>query len=134
MSKKLRTKDYMYNLLEDLNKLDILLTYYEAHSTNSCYVKMDNGVCGSIRIADHKGIEKYSYLFNLMLNIPKSYEREGRKYYCTDDYDKMIQDIKDYRESQMSKFGFRYFDFMVKNKNEGKEKKGFWQYAKEYNS
>ena len=132
-SGKMSTKEYMHNALEDLNKLGILLTYYEAYSTKSCYIKLDNGVCGSIRIADHKGIEKYNYKFNLMLNIPKSYESDGRKYYCTDDYDLMLKDIKEYRQSQLDKFGFKYFDLMVRNKNDGKEKKGFWQHAKEFN-
>jgi hypothetical protein len=126
-------KDYMFKLLKDLDKLGFVLYYYQSYSTSSCYIKLDFGVCNSIRIADHKGKEQYPYTFNLMLNSKVSYEKDGRKYYTASDYDKLIEDIVEFRDNQLSKFGFNYYDYMVKNKNDSVNRKGFWKQSKSYN-
>lgn len=123
----------MFRLLRELNNRDFTLYYYTAFSTSSCYIKLDQGVCGSIRIADHKGYDKYNYKFNLMIGLDKSYSEDGRNYYTLKDIDKMINDIVTYRNTQKEKYGFKYFEFMVKNKNDGENKKGFWEKAKNYN-
>ncbi len=127
-------KDYMYKILEKLNQYGFILQYYEAYSTSSCYIKLDNGVSNSIRIADHKGKDKYPYRFNLMIGLDKSYEEDGRYYYSIEDYEKMIQDIINFRDEQLEKFGFSYYEYMLKNKKDAKFKKGFWAKAKNYNS
>ena len=126
-------KDYMYKLLRDLDLEGFILQYYEAYSTSSCYIKLDNGVSNSIRIADHRGKDKYPYRFNLMIGLDKSYEKDGRYYYCTDDYQKMVQDIKKFKEEQLKKYGFSYYEYMLKNKKDAEFKKGFWEKAKNYN-
>lgn len=126
-------KDYMYKLLRDLDLEGFILQYYEAYSTSSCYIKLDYGVSNSIRIADHKGIDKYQYKFNLMIGLDKSYEGDGRYYYSINDYAKMIQDIRHFRDEQLNKFGFSYYEYMLKNKKDAKNKKGFWEKAKNYN-
>lgn len=127
-------KDYMYKLLSDLDRYGFILQYYEAYSTSSCYIKLDNGVSNSIRIADHKGKDKYPYRFNLMMGLDKSYEADGRHYYSVNDYEKMIQDIRHFRDEQLNKFGFSYYEYMLKNKKDAKNKKGFWVKAKNYNN
>ena len=129
----MRAKDYMYKLLSDLDRYYFILQYYEAYSTSSCYIKLDYGLSNSIRISDHTGKEKYPYKFNLMLGLDKSYEEDGRLYYSEKDYDKMIKDIKDFRDSQQEKYGFSYFEYMLKNKKDAKDKKGFWEKSKNYN-
>ena len=129
----MRIKDYMYKLLFDLDCYGFILQYYEAYSTSSCYIKLDNGVSNSIRISDHKGKDKYPYKFNLMIGLDKSYVENGRFYYSTDDYEKMIEDIVNFREKQLDKFGFSYYEYMLANKKDAKNKKGFWVKAKNYN-
>lgn len=126
-------KDYMYKLLNDLDREAFILQYYEAYSTSSCYIKLDYGVSNSIRIADHKGKDKYPYRFNLMINLNKSYENNGRSYYSIEDYDKMISDIKKFRDEQLNKYGFSYYEYMLNNKKDAKNKKCFWSKAKTYN-
>ena len=126
-------KDYMYKLLRDLDKEGFILQYYSAYSTSSCYIKLDYGVSNSIRISDHKGKDKYLYKFNLMLDLNKSYENDGRYYYSIDDYNKMIFDIKKFRDEQFDKFGFYYYEYMLKNKKDNENKKGFWSKARNYN-
>ena len=126
-------KDYMNRLLSDLDKEGFVLQYYEAYSTSSCYIKLDYGECNSIRIADHKGKDKYPYRFNLMLGIEKSYEKDGRKYYRVTDYDIMISDIKKFKEKQREKYGFKYYEYMLENKKDASNRKGFWAKAKTFN-
>ena len=126
-------KDYMYKLLNDLDYYGFILQYYEAYSTSSCYVKLDYGISNSIRIADHKGKDKYPYRFNLMVGLDESYEVDGRYYYSVSDYGKMIQDIKNFKNEQLNKYGFSYYEYMLKNKKDAKNKKGFWSKARNYN-
>lgn len=126
-------KDYMYKLLNDLDVEGFILQYYEAYSTSSCYVKLDYGISNSIRIADHKGKDKYPYRFNLMVGLDESYEVDGRYYYSVSDYGKMIQDIKNFKNEQLNKYGFSYYEYMLKNKKDAKNKKGFWSKARNYN-
>lgn len=123
----------MYKLLEDLYREGFVLQYYMAFSTSSCYIKLDNGVSNSVRIADHKGKDKYQYRFNLMIGLNKSYEKDGRYYYSVEDYQKLIKDIKQFRDEQLDKYGFYYYEYMLKNKKDAESKKGFWEKAKEYN-
>ena len=87
------SSDLMYKLLEILERKGFILYYLKAYSTTSCYIKLDFGVCNSIRIADHKGIEKYRYTFNLMIGLDKSYEEDGRYYYSVNDFDKMVESL-----------------------------------------
>lgn len=123
----------MYKLLEDLYREGFVLQYYMAFSTSSCYIKLDNGVSNSVRIADHKGKDKYQYRFNLMIGLNKSYEKDGRYYYSVEDYQKLIKDIKQFRDEQLERYGFSYYEYMLKNKKDAESKKGFWEKAKEYN-
>lgn len=120
----------MFELLSKLSEYNFKLHYYKA-TTDSCYIKLDYGTCGSIRISDHIGIEKYKYTFNLMTDINKSYEEDNRKYYCLKDMDKMVKEIVNYREQQKKNFDYE------KKTDYWKEccyrkRKGFWQICKEY--
>lgn len=126
-------KDYMYKLLRDLDQKGFILQYYVAYSTNSCYIKLDYGISNSIRISDHKGKDKYPYKFNLMMDLDKSYEEDGRYYYSVKDYEKMLLDIRNFKDVQLNKYGFYYYEYMLKNKKDAKNKKGFWVKAKNYN-
>ena len=127
------TRTLMNKLLNDLNKENFILQYYEDYSTSSCYIKLDYGVSNSIRISDHKGKDKYDYRFNFIINLDNSYEESGRHYYCANDYNKLIFDVKKFRDEQLSRFGFNYYEYMLRNKKDGDNKKGFWAKAKNYN-
>ena len=78
-------KNIMYSLMNKLSSKGCSLLYYQAYSTDSCYIKVDFGLCYTIRISDHKGIEKYKYRYNLMTDIKESYKEEDRNYYCLDE-------------------------------------------------
>ena len=111
-----------------------MLHYLKAYSTSSRYIKLDFGVCKSIRIADHRGIEKYKYTFNLMLGLDKSYEEDGRYYYSLEDMDKMVKDIIKYRDKLLNEYGFNYYQYMLDAKNQMlRKRKGFWEKCRSYN-
>lgn len=132
--KKVKTNDIMNYLLEKLDEKRFILYYLPAYTTSSRYIKLDFGICKSIRIADHKGIEKYKYTFNLMIGLDKSYEEDGRYYYCLKDTDKMISDIVKYRDNLLNEYGFKYYDMMVEYKKQMlRKRKGFWEKCKSYN-
>ena len=132
--KKAKTNDIMNYLLEKLDEKRFILYYLPAYTTSSRYIKLDFGVCKSIRIADHKGTEKYKYTFNLMIGLDKSYEEDGRYYYCLEDIDKMISDIVKYRDNLLEEYGFKYYEMMVEYKNQMlRKRKGFWEKCKNYN-
>lgn len=131
---KIVTDKIMYDILDKLDRKGFVLYYLKAYSTSSRYIKLDFGVCKSLRIADHKGIDKYKYTFNLMIGLDKSYEEDGRFYYCIEDLDKMIKDIVNYKKDLEVKYGFNYYQYMLDYKNQLlRKRKGFWEKAKNYN-
>lgn len=130
----MKTDKLMYDILDKLDKKGFVLHYLRSYSTSSRYIKLDFGVSKSIRIADHKGIEKYKYTFNLMIGLDKSYEEDGRYYYCLNDLDKMIKDIVSYRKELLDKYGFYYNQYMLDYKKQMfRKRKGFWEKCKSYN-
>lgn len=50
---------------------------YDAYSTNSIYLKLDCGVCNSIRISDHTGKGYLKYRYNIGSDIRKKTENTG---------------------------------------------------------
>ena len=84
-----------------LKKQCFVLHHYKAYSTESHYLKMDGGVAGSLRISDHKGIDKYHYRFNLMMNKRGRTYKRSEKYeqffYGPDAIEQLIDDIVEYR-------------------------------------
>jgi Glu-tRNA(Gln) amidotransferase subunit E-like FAD-binding protein len=107
---------------------------YDAYSTQSVYLKLDYGVCNSIRISNHTGKKHLSYRFNLLTDIKQSYTVYGeypRKFYTTDDIQKMIDDIINHRETKIEKYGQAAYDrLMKKNRQENEGSRGFWKQAK----
>lgn len=53
-------------LTKKLVDLDFIVHRYNSKTTSSIYLKLDYGLACGIRIADHKGKEKYRYRFNVM--------------------------------------------------------------------
>ena len=69
----MQKKEVVEYLLKELSRWGAYL-YYEA-STGSNYIKFPHWALGSIRIADHGGIPKYKYRWNVMLNRPNESRR-----------------------------------------------------------
>ena len=81
---------------------------YDAYTTNSIYLKLDYGVCNSIRISDHPGKRYLKYRYNIG-SFVKEYRKEKDKfdrfYYRADKSKNMIKKIMDDREAKKSRYG-----------------------------
>lgn len=106
---------------------------YNAYTTNSIYLKLDYGVCNSIRISDHPGKKYLKYRYNIG-SFVKEYRKEKDKfdrfYYRADKSKNMIKKIIEDREAKKSKYGEDgYVRLMQKRKSENAGTLGFWSKA-----
>lgn len=103
---------------------------YNAYTTNSIYLKLDYGVCNSIRISDHPGKRYLKYRYNIG-SFVKEYRKEKDKfdrfYYRADKSKNMIKKIIEDREAKKSRYGEDgYIRLMQKSKSENAGTLGFW--------
>lgn len=130
-------------LVQDLTLLFLKegfnIQVYKAYSSNSVYIKLDYGMCYSIRISDHKGKDNLSYRYNIDVTRKKLVDRRieyGRKrnYYGRYRIDTMIDDILKCRDDKINEIGDINEYIKAKNeyKNQNKHNKGFWNKAIEY--
>jgi alanine dehydrogenase len=68
-----------------------------------------------------------------MLNIDKSYEKDGRMYYCLNDMPKLVNDVVEFKDKQLEKYKFNYYEYMLREKKNKENKTGFWQRARSFN-
>ncbi|MNN67431.1 hypothetical protein D3C81_1830650 [compost metagenome] len=116
-----------------LKAQDFTIQRYNAYSTNSVYLKLDYGVCNSIRFSDHAGKKHLAYRYNLLTDIEKMNDERNerglkRSYYPVNWLDVMLQDIVRDREEKLRNYGEDlYARYMRNNKREGEQDtKGFW--------
>lgn len=130
-------KNDLENLADSIVKRLIaegfIIQRYNAYTTNSIYLKLDYGVCNSIRISDHPGKKYLKYRYNIGSFI-KEFRMEKDKfdrfYYQSDKSANMIKKIIKDREAKKTKYGeFGYKRLMKKNRDENIGNLGFWSKA-----
>lgn len=106
---------------------------YNAYTTNSIYLKLDYGVCNSIRISDHPGKKYLKYRYNIgsfVKEYRKEKDRFDRFYYREDKSKNMIKKIIADRETKKSRYGEdEYRRLMQKSKSKNAGTLGFWSKA-----
>lgn len=106
---------------------------YDSCTSDSIYLKLDYGVCNSIRISDHQGKKHLKYRYNIGPFVEEySMEKDkfDRFYYRADKAKNMIRKILADRESKKSRYGEgHYRTFMETNKREKADTIGFWKDA-----
>lgn len=121
-------------LIDALHDRGFVIQRYDAYSTNSIYLKLDYGVSNSIRIGDHQGKKKLNYRYNIGPGISRFYRKDDqypRFYFPDDQVMKLVDLIEEERIQRIRKYGTkRYFQYMEKNREEGKNQPGFWQCAR----
>lgn len=130
----MKMKELADYLCEKLIAEGFTVQRYDAYKTNSIYLKLDFGVCNSIRISDHPGKRYLKYRYNIGPFIKKHlYENKGgfpRLYYCQDQAKLLVEQILRDRKSKFEKYGvYRYQKFMQEKKLKNGQNKGFWQRA-----
>lgn len=127
----------MVCLAKDLqNKLlakGFVVQRYDAYSTNSIYLKLDYGVCNSIRISDHRGKRHLKYRYNIgtFVNHGKQVkDKFDRFYFPVEDISGLIRQILFDRDAKVRLYGkSAYQEFMRKNQEHNAGNKGFWSKA-----
>ena len=94
---------------------------YGAYTTSSIYLKLDYGVCNSIRISDHPGKRYLKYRYNIGPFV-KEFRTEKDK--------NMLKRIIEDREFKKARYGESgYRKLMQKNKSDNANSPGFWKKA-----
>ncbi len=107
-------------VIKELKHKGFQINQYYAKTTRSIYLKIDYGVCGGIRISDHRGKKKYRYKFNLIEQYkgPKQINDRGyiRMFYDYNNTEKLISDIQNEKKLKIYKYGlYNYKSYMKKN-------------------
>lgn len=126
------TAGYLVNRLKERG---FVVQRYDSFTSNSIYLKLDYGVCNSIRISDHKGKPHLSYRYNILTCCPERIATTDQKgniklYFPIKERDVLLTKIAFDREEKMARFGQNYQNIMHRNREKGSKKKGFWQKAK----
>ena len=128
-------RDLATEVAQKLVEAGFVVHRYNAYSTQSVYLKLDYGVANSIRISNHKGKEKLSYRYNIMVGEKKYREdlkgKYPRYYYPAEKVDELLCRIDKERKMKVMSMGQeRYKALMKQYENEGKNAPGSWQKAK----
>lgn len=120
-------------LIKKLKHLGFTILRYNSYSSNSIYLKLDEGVTGTIRISDHRGKKHLKYRYNLILKHEQRLETRGgydMYYFPMQSIDLLIQKAVYDRQQRIEKYGIlNYNKYREQNRQEGKSKRGFWQQA-----
>lgn len=126
-----RLVDY---LVEKLLEKGFVIQRYDSYSTNSIYLKLDYGVCNSIRISDHEGKKYLKYRYNIGPHIKKYRYREDkypRYYFQAKEAERLLEQINKEKCLKIKRYGTETYQmYMEKNKIENNNKSGFWKKAR----
>jgi tRNA nucleotidyltransferase (CCA-adding enzyme) len=120
-------------IIDVLHREGFIIQRYNSMTTNSIYLKLDYGVCNSIRISDHEGKPGYCYRYNLILGGETNIIEEKfiRYYFNEKNFKELVQQIAFDKMCKLNKYGNRNYNmFMQKNRDENDGKKGFWSNAR----
>lgn len=108
---------------------------YDSYSTLSHYLKVDGGVCHSIRIADHPGKKHLKYRYNIGPFIKESEtvrDVHERLFFTVEDVDALVEEVVRDREFQREKLGRSYGYAVDREIRMGERtQSGFWSNARE---
>ena len=130
---KKELQDLTEHIIHILKSNGFTIHRYDAYSTNSIYLKLDYGVCNSIRISDHSGKKYLKYRYNLIWDglVYNTKDTYPRYYYNQYSINDMINKIILDRNQKVEKYGqVSYNKFMRDNNQQSANKKGFWAQAK----
>lgn len=126
-----RAADY---LLKEFKKRGFTVMKFDAITTNSVYLKLDEGVGGSIRISDHPGKKHLKYKYNLVVGSKLEKKMDGnieRYYFPMNQIELLVEKACYDKRMRVQQYGQESYDnFRKTNIEQGKKIKGFWSKAK----
>lgn len=112
----------------------VIIHRYDAHSTNSIYLKFDYGVANSLRISDHTGKRYLKYRYNILTDQKvKSVSSDHgftRLYYSPEMVNAVCRDILSAKKEKQERYR-DYAAVVAQARERVFHEKGFWQDAKE---
>lgn len=126
-------KERADQIIDILGGKGFVIQRYDSYSTNSIYLKLDYGVCNSIRISDHGGKKHLHYRYNMIMGCEDNIVEEKyiRYYFNESNLAGLINQILFDKAVKLKKYGKQaYRSFMVKNMDAHKHSDGFWKDAK----
>ena len=90
-------KEIADEIQEKLLDMGFTVHRLDAYTTNSVYLKVDCGVCHSIRVSDHEGKKHLKFRYNIGTFVKKfrSVNDMHRRYYFTvDEVDRLVKSVK----------------------------------------
>lgn len=128
----MNAKDVAKLLQNELISNGFTVHRYNAYSTDSIYLKVDGGLCKSIRISDHTGKGHLRYTYNLLSTVTEFYTKEdsgvNRYYYTYADWHRVLKSVMSVREDLQTRYSKSWYDKEVKRLISS-SKKGFWSGA-----
>ena len=120
-------------ILKQAKESGIVVMKYESMSTNSVYLKFDDGVLGTLRVSDHSGKRHLKYKYNLVIGSERKQVSSGQTvqvFAPFQDIELLWNRIASDRRDLFCRYSAASYEkFMEKNRNLSKDKKGFWQKA-----
>lgn len=130
-----KIREVANRLVKELGELGFTIQRYNAHGTNSVYLKLDYGMSHSIRISDHEGYGHLKYRYNVLTNWdrknPTTTMDDGfvRFYYNTSDWliTALIESIANMRSAMIIAYGIEDYKKMMDERLQSNEgARGFW--------
>lgn len=132
MDKQIITKKAADYVVSKCKGLGFQVMRYDAYSSNSVYLKLDDGVVGTIRISDHRGKKHLRYKYNLIKGCYRHKRNDkgiDRYFFPMSDIEILIEKLVYDRQVLKDKYGENYGKYMRMNRERGQEKNGFWRKA-----
>lgn len=127
------THDLADTLVVKLKANGFVVQRYDAHSTESIYLKLDYGLAYTLRISGHNGKKHLKYTYNLIKGYKgKRFIKEAnvwRQYYSFAEVNALMESIIRNRKWVQEKYHPDYAASMEKARRENQEKIGFWSRA-----
>ena len=133
MSNAKQIADIADKLVNALGNKGFIIQRYDAYKTDSVYLKLDYGVCNSIRISDHPGKQNLQYRYNVIIGgeINIIEETYIRYFYNENSLKELYYQILLDKKMKIDKYGrLKYEGLMVRNQQDHSNDKGFWKQAK----
>lgn len=120
------------NIVKYMKAAGLMIQRYDSVSTLSVYLKFDFGLCGSLRISDHKSKDNLTYKYNVRTDVEAYYSNgEGAteaNFFPIGDWEAACRMILIRRYRKIGKYGFEWYERTMNQTVSKKafEKNRFW--------
>lgn len=131
---KLTVEETAAAIIAQCRKHGIVVLRYDSVSSCSIYLRLDEGVLGTVRISDHKSKKRGKHRYNLLVNgrtYVKNHNNGFTEYHTSlDNVGQMFRRVLKEREFLKKTYlPFRYKHYMRVNQSDSVKSTHFWRRA-----